>query len=350
MCAVVVLVATLAFGEGPPTVNITVDGVTYQDVHFGQVRAGSVDVFHSQGVCSIPLEKLPPEIQKQLGYRPKKVAKRPEPPQKPPEQKPPEQKALVRTPPEQKPPEQKPPERKRVERKPPVKKPPEQKSPELKPKEEKPPEPKRPIRKPPERKVAVKKAPVRNVEQVPDKRAVEEWLKENDKKVWLTVWCNYDEAEQQTNAKYNATSDSERWRNHQDKLWAQYNAELCKELGISQAQLRRVIEKGYRQDWPIGNSPEDKVRIANEAGVKPSRTNGSVAEVVSYLNENLSTTQAIEYVQWSPPLLEDSAQGYCWTVEVKYRAKNAEGAPVTETGTAYIRHNKVVDFKLSSRK
>ena len=53
---------------------LTVDGVTYSNVTFGTVTPSSVTIFFRTGVASIALEKLPPDVQKQLGYSPEKIA------------------------------------------------------------------------------------------------------------------------------------------------------------------------------------------------------------------------------------------------------------------------------------
>jgi hypothetical protein len=45
-----------------------VDGITYTNAHFGTTTPSSVTLLHSTGVATIPLEKLPPDLQKQLGY------------------------------------------------------------------------------------------------------------------------------------------------------------------------------------------------------------------------------------------------------------------------------------------
>jgi len=55
--------------------TITIDGVTYDEVRWGAVTPSAVSLFHKTGVASIPLEKLPPELQQQLGYDAKKAAK-----------------------------------------------------------------------------------------------------------------------------------------------------------------------------------------------------------------------------------------------------------------------------------
>jgi hypothetical protein len=54
--------------------TLAVDGVTYHDVRFGRATPTSVTVFHSTGVATIPLAKLPPELQKQFGYDPQQAA------------------------------------------------------------------------------------------------------------------------------------------------------------------------------------------------------------------------------------------------------------------------------------
>jgi hypothetical protein len=53
--------------------KITIDGVTYEDVRWGTVTPATVSIFHSTGIASIPLEKLPPELQQRFGYDPKKA-------------------------------------------------------------------------------------------------------------------------------------------------------------------------------------------------------------------------------------------------------------------------------------
>jgi|GEM_PF-6738735 len=54
--------------------TFTVDGVAYSNVTFGTVTPSSVTVFHSRGIVNLPLAKLPPELQKQLGYDAQKAA------------------------------------------------------------------------------------------------------------------------------------------------------------------------------------------------------------------------------------------------------------------------------------
>jgi hypothetical protein len=52
---------------------LTVDGVAYSNVTFGAVTPNAVSILHSTGVSSIPLAKLPPNLQKQFGYNPAKA-------------------------------------------------------------------------------------------------------------------------------------------------------------------------------------------------------------------------------------------------------------------------------------
>lgn len=54
--------------------DFTVDGVTYQDVTWGSVHGTSISVTHRSGVASIPVAKLPADIQQRLGLDPAKLA------------------------------------------------------------------------------------------------------------------------------------------------------------------------------------------------------------------------------------------------------------------------------------
>ncbi len=54
--------------------TITVDGITYSNVTWRTVTPATVSIFHQTGVASIPLEKLPPELQKRFGYDTQKAA------------------------------------------------------------------------------------------------------------------------------------------------------------------------------------------------------------------------------------------------------------------------------------
>ena len=44
--------------------SLTIDGVTYQDVRWGRLTPATVTIYHKTGIAAIPLEKLPPELQK----------------------------------------------------------------------------------------------------------------------------------------------------------------------------------------------------------------------------------------------------------------------------------------------
>lgn len=67
-----VAVSRAADTNALPT-TITIDGVTYQDVRWGTVTPTSVTVFHRSGITTIPLWKLPPDLQKKFGYDPQKA-------------------------------------------------------------------------------------------------------------------------------------------------------------------------------------------------------------------------------------------------------------------------------------
>jgi hypothetical protein len=53
--------------------DLTIDGVTYQDVRYGSVRGNSVTIFHRTGVATVPIASLAPDLQKKLGYDPEKA-------------------------------------------------------------------------------------------------------------------------------------------------------------------------------------------------------------------------------------------------------------------------------------
>jgi hypothetical protein len=54
--------------------TITIDGTTYQDVRWGRLTPSTVTIFHRTGIATMPLWKLPPDLQKQFGYDPQKAA------------------------------------------------------------------------------------------------------------------------------------------------------------------------------------------------------------------------------------------------------------------------------------
>jgi hypothetical protein len=54
--------------------KITIGFETFEDVAWGTVTPVSVSIRHRTGIATIPMEKLPTAIQKQLGYDPQKAA------------------------------------------------------------------------------------------------------------------------------------------------------------------------------------------------------------------------------------------------------------------------------------
>jgi hypothetical protein len=58
--------------EVPST--ITVNGQTYHDIRVQRITASTVTIFHSTGVATISLEKLPPDLQQEFHYDPKAAA------------------------------------------------------------------------------------------------------------------------------------------------------------------------------------------------------------------------------------------------------------------------------------
>jgi hypothetical protein len=56
------------------SINLTIDGVQYENVRWGRVTPATVTIFHKTGVASIPLSKLSPDLQKKFGYDPQKAA------------------------------------------------------------------------------------------------------------------------------------------------------------------------------------------------------------------------------------------------------------------------------------
>jgi hypothetical protein len=69
-----VVVAVRAEDTNTLPTTITVDGITYSNVTWHTVTPATVSIFHATGVASIPLEKLPPELQQRFGYDPQKAA------------------------------------------------------------------------------------------------------------------------------------------------------------------------------------------------------------------------------------------------------------------------------------
>jgi hypothetical protein len=71
-----VFAVTASFAEDTNTLpsTITVNGITYSNVTWRTVTPATVTIFHETGVASVPLENLPPELQKRFGYDPQKAA------------------------------------------------------------------------------------------------------------------------------------------------------------------------------------------------------------------------------------------------------------------------------------
>jgi uncharacterized Zn ribbon protein len=69
-----VVVAVRAEDTNTLPTTITVDGITYSNVTWRTVTPATVTIFHETGVASIPLEKLPPELQRRFGYDPQRAA------------------------------------------------------------------------------------------------------------------------------------------------------------------------------------------------------------------------------------------------------------------------------------
>lgn len=53
--------------------SLTIDGYTYENVRWTRVTPSAVTIFHKTGVATIPLEKLPVELQQRFGYDPMKA-------------------------------------------------------------------------------------------------------------------------------------------------------------------------------------------------------------------------------------------------------------------------------------
>ncbi len=58
----------------PTNTTLTVGNVTYREIQWGAVTPTAVSIRHSTGIARIPLAVLPPELQKEFGYDPQKVA------------------------------------------------------------------------------------------------------------------------------------------------------------------------------------------------------------------------------------------------------------------------------------
>lgn len=69
-------VAVVASHADETNLTLTVDGVTYSNVTFRTVTPSTVTVFHKTGIATVPLAKLPPDLQQRFGYDPVKERQR----------------------------------------------------------------------------------------------------------------------------------------------------------------------------------------------------------------------------------------------------------------------------------
>ena len=67
-------VTTNALAPTSAPLTLIIGGEKYENVRFGQTTPSTVKIFHSSGIMTVPIVKLPPEIQKQLGYDPQVAA------------------------------------------------------------------------------------------------------------------------------------------------------------------------------------------------------------------------------------------------------------------------------------
>lgn len=70
--AILLFVSVVAVTSAQETndlpVMLTVDGRTYSNVTWGAVTPATVSIIHTTGTTTVPLEKLPPELQSRFGY------------------------------------------------------------------------------------------------------------------------------------------------------------------------------------------------------------------------------------------------------------------------------------------
>jgi von Hippel-Lindau disease tumor supressor len=76
-----IFAAAMVRGEDTNT-TISIGGVTYENYHWGTVTPTTITIFHKTGVATIPLAKLPTDLQERFGYNPKKADERRVPQQK----------------------------------------------------------------------------------------------------------------------------------------------------------------------------------------------------------------------------------------------------------------------------
>jgi hypothetical protein len=65
--------ASFAQQTNPLPTTITIDGITYSNVSWRTVTPAEVSIFHQTGVATIPLSKLPPDLQQRFGYDPQRA-------------------------------------------------------------------------------------------------------------------------------------------------------------------------------------------------------------------------------------------------------------------------------------
>lgn len=69
-----VVAASFAEETNPLPTRITVDGIIYSNVIWRAFTPATASIVHRTGAATIPLEKLPPELQTRFGYDPQKAA------------------------------------------------------------------------------------------------------------------------------------------------------------------------------------------------------------------------------------------------------------------------------------
>lgn len=70
--ATTVAIGWAATNDLPST--ITIDGETFEQIQWGKATLSDVSISHSKGVASLPLSKLPTELQNHFQYDPKRAA------------------------------------------------------------------------------------------------------------------------------------------------------------------------------------------------------------------------------------------------------------------------------------
>jgi hypothetical protein len=68
--SVLIIAGSVQAGETNVTqaTTVIVDGVTYEDVRWGSVTPTTVTLLHKTGIATVPLAKLPPDLQKRFGF------------------------------------------------------------------------------------------------------------------------------------------------------------------------------------------------------------------------------------------------------------------------------------------